>query len=460
MVPDLSADFKDLPTDYQRVLSLAQERHSIKITPLEELKGGRTGARLYLVSVSSATPANGSAPGETRDAVQHFVLKVDRINPKAKTDEMTRHALAVHRAPSDFAAQHLADLAFERVEHEGAIAIFYAIAGQSLHRFQPLASFRRQSQLETIFRATFDILLAEWNAQLSFEQAVHPQSLLERWLGYRLKSGGNIERLLEDVFHIHHGTAGFLIQGHVFPNPLVYAREPERWGPIRLIDAIIGMQHGDLNITNILARFASNERDVDGFYLIDFALFQEQMPLLYDQAYLEMSYLLRELSRVPFQEWVGLVTHLAELDIPCPDQVSASLTGACAVIAAGRAEYDRWLQASHASLYDDLWGQFWLAAVAAGLNFCNKAPLSERERLGGLIYAAAHLKRYLTRFGARMPVQISHLYDASQSDAGQESDATLRAPALRINNLPVQPSPLVGREKEVLEVRDMARCGS
>ncbi len=54
-----------------------------------------------------------------------------------------------------------------------------------------------------------------------------------------------------------------------------------------------------------------------------------------------------------------------------------------------------------------------------------------------------------------MPVQISHLYDASQADAGKETEATLRPPAPRTNNLPVQPSPLVGREKEVLEAQDL-----
>jgi hypothetical protein len=43
---------------------------------------------------------------------------------------------------------------------------------------------------------------------------------------------------------------------------------------------------------------------------------------------------------------------------------------------------------------DDLWGQFWLGPVAVGLNYCNKAMIPEGERLAGLIFAAAHLKRY------------------------------------------------------------------
>jgi hypothetical protein len=197
-VSELGAEFGFLPAEYQSVLCLAQDRHNIKVTPLEELHGGLTDARLYLVSVSR--PAH--AP------VEHFVLKLDRVNPKTRADESTRHGLALSRAPSEFARQHMADLAFSAAEHDGAIAIFYSIAGQSLHHFRPLARLERQSQLETIFSATNHYLLSGWNADLSFEQAVHPQSLLARWLTYRLKPGGNIERFLDDAYRINPYTAG------------------------------------------------------------------------------------------------------------------------------------------------------------------------------------------------------------------------------------------------------------
>ena len=233
-VSGLPVEFGSLPSEYQNVLRLAQERHNIQVTPLEELKGGRTGARLYLVSV--------------RDPVEHIVLKLDLIKPDARSDEITRHALAVSRAPPDFARQHMVDLAFDRVECDGAIAVFYSIAGQSLHHFRPLASYERQSQLETIFSTTNELLLAEWNAASTFDQAVHPQSLLARWLTYRLRPEGKIERFLEDVCHIRADTAGLLVQGNVYPNPLAYAREAERWGQVRSVDAIIGFQHGDLNM--------------------------------------------------------------------------------------------------------------------------------------------------------------------------------------------------------------------
>jgi hypothetical protein len=252
VVSGIPVDFGSLPSEYQNVLRLAQERHNLQVTPLEELKGGRTGARLYLVSISAPV----------RGPVEHIILKLDRVNPQVRFDEATRHGLAVSQAPPDFARQHTVDLAFDRVERDGAIAAFYSIAGQSLHHFRPLASYERQCQLQTIFSTTNELLLAEWNAASTFDQAVHPQSLLARWLTYRLEPKGNIERFLEDVCHIRADTAGLLVQGHVFPNPLAYARQVERWGEVRSIDAIIGFQHGDLNTTNVLVKFAGNERDL------------------------------------------------------------------------------------------------------------------------------------------------------------------------------------------------------
>ena len=404
-------EFNTLSDERQHILQLAQERHNIEVIPLEELKGGRTGAVLYLVSVCSADSLQ----------VKHYILKLDRIHKKAMMDEIKRHRLAWSQAPADFAQQHMAGLPFNE-KREGQIAIFYTIAGQSLHHFRPLASFGRQNQLETIFCATNDNLLKQWNAEQTIEQVVHPQNVLDRWLGYRLKPEGNLRCFLEDVFHVPQDIQGLLIQGEVFPNPLAYGCKAELWGPIRPIDIIIGFQHGDLNIGNILVKFTEDEQELAGYFLIDFALYKSQMPLLYDQCYLEMSYLLRELERTSFSKWVSLVTRLAREGTPDPQKVPVELAGACAVINAGRKAFERWVEASHVSLRDDLQGQFWLAAVAAGLNYCNKVALPNKERLAGLIYAAAHLKRYFTQFGVPIPVEVRLLCDPSQLQEVDHSD--------------------------------------
>src|SRR6185436_12060256 len=114
-----------------------------------------------------------------------------------------------------------------------------------------------------------------------FEQAVHPQKVLEKWLSFRLTAGGNIEKFLQDTCQVNPDTAGLLINGHVFPNPLSYARRAEQWDKIRSMDVATGFIHGDLNANNILVKFSEDKESLDGYYLIDFALFKDQMPLLY-----------------------------------------------------------------------------------------------------------------------------------------------------------------------------------
>jgi predicted ATPase/Tfp pilus assembly protein PilF len=433
-------DFSRLATEFQTVLRIAQEQHNIQVVPLAELKGGRTGARLFLVSVSSESPG-----------IAHYVLKVDRVPKRAKADEIEKHRTAADQAPPEFARRHMADVAFE-VKHQGAIAVFYTIAGQSLHQYSPLAAFSGQGRLEAIFRETNRQILEKWNAELTFVQSIHPRQLLVKWLGYRLKPGGNIGSFLEEEFGVGQETAGLLIDGQLYPNPLVYGRESERWGNSRAIDAAFGFQHGDLNIGNILVRFDGSQDRIDGFYLIDFALFKNQMPLFYDQRYLEMSYLIRELGRSNFHSWVQLVSQFAQEDVPEPGQVPAELAGVCGVINAGRNDFAHWVRDAHPSLSDDLWGQFWLAATAAGLNYCNKAAIPTEERLAGFIFAASHLKRYLSQFDAPMPVDASHLYDPGHVRPVKRATrirSRAESPSL---NLPIQPTRFIGRQMEVAAV--------
>ena len=261
-MPELTTDFTSLPEEYQSIIQLAQSTNNITVAPLELLVGGWSGAVVYLVSV---------AYNET-NRVEHCILKLDHKNKKAKSDEITRHNTVMTRSSPEFVRDHVAELVFDRIEHEGTIAIFYRIAGQSLLKYLPLSKHERQSQLKTIFTKTNGVLLKEWNGNGKFEQVVHPQKVLEKWLGFRLNEGGNIERFIHETCRVDPAIEGFLISGRVFPNPLLYARKPKPWGKARSIDIATGFIHGDLNTNNILVKFSEDKETLEGYYLIDFAL--------------------------------------------------------------------------------------------------------------------------------------------------------------------------------------------
>src|SRR5688572_23847491 len=401
----LSSDFQALPEEYQHVIRLAQDQHNITITPLQQLVGGWSGAVIYLVSISALDSGH----------VKHFILKLDRKSKSSKSDEVMRHNVVLSKSPPDFARHHIAEIAFDRVEQENVIAIFYGIAGQSLRNYRPLSNYTRQSQLKTLFSATNTHLLAEWNVNLAFEQAVHPQKLLKKWLGFRLDPGINTEQFFHATCRVHPDLPGFLVKGKLFPNPFAYARNPEYWGATRPIDLVIGFLHGDLNTNNILAKFSDNDEDLEGYYLIDFALFKEGMPLFYDQRYLEMSYLLLSMSQISFTKCIDLITVLSEADTLDPHKVPIEMTGVSAVISSARGAFASWLRENHSTMQDDLWGQYWLAGVAAGLSYCHKAGQPDENRLAGLIYAAANLKRYAGLFALPGPAEGKQLYEEEPS---------------------------------------------
>jgi Ternary complex associated domain 9 len=438
-MPGLTTDFQSLPEEYRLVIRKAEETHKITVAPLQLLVGGWSGAVVYLVSVSS---------NETKP-VEHCILKLDRKGKSVKSDEITRHNTVLSKCTPDSARNHIAELVFDRVEHDAAIAIFYRIAGQSLLKYRPLSAYERQSQLKTIFAETNKVLLSEWNSTQTFEQAVPPQKILEKWLGFRLNAGGNIERFLKETCRVDPDIAGLLISGHVFPNPLSYARRPEQWGRARPIDIVLGFIHGDLNTNNILVKFAADKESLEGYYLIDFALFKDQMPLLYDHRYLEMSYLMHAISHIPFAKCVKFLTLLAVADIPDPHKVPIEMSGVSAVIGSARSAFGAWVQDNHPSLHDDLWGQYWLAGAAAGLGYCHKVGMSNEQRLAGLIYAAANLRRYAATFHLPLPTNVELLYDESRADA---ESSRIREPR---HNLPAQPTPFIGRQSEVAAVKDL-----
>src|SRR5262245_63369825 len=136
---DLVGGFQTLPAEYRNVIRLAQERHAIEIAPLQTLAGGWSGARVYLASVLS----------QDSQRLEHCILKLDRKSEYSTSDETQRHADTARLSPPAFAAEHLAQMAYEPVEAGGVLAIFYTIAGQSLHRYRTLSAYERQSQIET-----------------------------------------------------------------------------------------------------------------------------------------------------------------------------------------------------------------------------------------------------------------------------------------------------------------------
>ncbi|MDQ2691395.1 MAG: tetratricopeptide repeat protein, partial [Chloroflexota bacterium] len=176
------------------------------------------------------------------------------------------------------------------------------------------------------------------------------------------------------------------------------------------------------------------------------------MPLLYDQRYLEMSYLVQAMSQVSFPKFVDFLTLLAVADAPDPFKVPIETSGVGAVVATARVAFAAWVTEYHPSLHDDLWGQYWLAGVAAGLAYTHKAGMPDEQRLAGLIFAAANLRRYAAVFHLPQPTSVELLFDEHESDPGSPGSSRAGRPRY---NLPAQSTPFIGRASQLAALRQM-----
>ena len=126
------------------------------------------------------------------------------------------------------------------------------------------------------------------------------------------------------------------------------------------------------------------------------------------------------------------------------------MSGISEVIGSARSAFAAWVEANHPSLHDDLWGQYWLAGVAAGLAYCHKAGQPDEQRLAGFIYAAANLKRFAATFKLLPPTTIEMLYDENQ--ASEETHGVKKQGQTR-HNLPSQSTPFIGREAQLSAIK-------
>ena len=117
-----------------------------------------------------------------------------------------------------------------------------------------------------------------------------------------------------------------LVNGHVLPNPLLHARKaPSGEGPRD--GCCYGLHPRRLDHRTIFWLSVDDKESLEGYYLIDFALFKDNMPLLYDQRYLEMSYLMLAMSQVSFAKCLTSFHVACRGGCPDPHKVPIEVGG-------------------------------------------------------------------------------------------------------------------------------------
>ncbi|MGI9622915.1 MAG: hypothetical protein ACR2PK_08780, partial [Acidimicrobiales bacterium] len=362
------------PGEFASMLPVLKREWSIDDLYLTRVLSGKSGARVIVVDI------------DCRDFSGQAILKLEIPEDDVKDDQVEPelHRKAIANA-AEYAEAHIPRLVHTLKDKEQTASLLTIAAG-GLEYCSVWFHLTFDDQVETARRVSNDVL-ESWNSGYQLVPGmIEAPALFENWLGERLEPGvSRMDVLLTETFNVDPHEQTLLHDGDWYPNPVVFARGESPSGPP--IRAVAGNTHGDLHGHNLLTRVRRS--DVSDYFLIDLAFYEEDGFLFFDQAYLELSYLLRARADVDPGRWLEVLQ--AAFEGPA---TSAEDVGVMRVVEAIRQGQQTWVADHEENRTSYMESQMILARVAAGLRFANmRVPVP--TKIKGLLYAATALKGYL-----------------------------------------------------------------
>jgi hypothetical protein len=361
------------------------------LTVLRELVGGKTRASVLLVDIVTTNQAANKTPDGSAPSGQ-FVLKIDeRAKGWHEPAEAERHLRAIQWGEPRFSANHIPKLRHS-FEADNKLLMLYDIAGLSrlrLSNYQHLGVGVHAACCGLVSTS----LLTQLNENYTVDSAVSARQSLEDWLGYRLDAIQG-KRIYDFAAAHTLDKPTFTDSGRIYLNPL-WVCNLDKIAADKTCTRFLGYQHGDLHTGNLFFDRVSPLQNP--FWIIDWALSRE-CPLFFDQAYFEVSLLIRELSGKPHERLATLL-EAADGDDSKSDQ--SMLPQEHMALAASmrelRGSLSAWQQAKEPNRRDPFVHQCLLARIAAGLNWSNK-PMEEQDRRLAFVYAAKAATDFMRLF--------------------------------------------------------------
>ncbi len=433
----------------------------------EKLSGGRSGALVYSVTGALKGADGGTNISPFGKHEGRFVVKLDDAK-RAGEEKTMVDKLAAY---SPVFAKHIPKV--ELFESESAAALLYQFAGGSIH--YPISKYASQlrskefseeygeelNRLKASFRGVTRILLdsnkkviEDGNETSLFSRKTHehPQTLLRRFLDHPFPRS---ESLGPDIFlgrdcHADvdpRKARAWRADGvGILPNPWYYVQPESKdsWvvkGMKKLDFALTGLIHGDAHMDNILLKFVNPSSDeVDSLLFIDFSdagygefgcnnpgcsnSGEGPLPLLFDNAYLELAFFLRaNSSPLPSERDLALICSvLNELKVSEPIRNEVMASGDYQILSGARRLAREWVKKAleneesenkspperaeiEVREYSEwLESQWMLGGVCAGLNFTIKLSSDPKRKFLGFLWASICLKAF---FGEEWAKSVS-----------------------------------------------------
>jgi len=269
-----------------------------------------------------------------------------------------------------------------------------------LAEMQNVSTLKQQDQILRALRLTSTAIINHIHLD-DIESKQSFVNLCQLVLGYRCDPiKGKIYSFVHEILNLSIKYPTFYWNELTLPNPLYYTRHANT---LNLLETYYGDVHGDLHPGNI---FVSSHPDINQVCLIDSGLSEHRFPLFYDQAYLELSVLMRaDLSqRENTQQWMQLLealndeTHLSSHETSGLKSIIPEYTPFYEQIRAIRLTLTDLLQKNRGQS-QEIRQQYHLMRICAALNFCNKPLRTVEQKKFAYLYASFQLKAFIERYG-------------------------------------------------------------
>lgn len=345
---------------------------------------GRSGAKVLVLDVQHK---RGEVEGP------HLVKIQDS---ETGLQEQERHMRASRTTLSD----HIPSLVDMKVEGS-RLATLYQLAGRRLLEVQCLSHLIKTDVARAIEHIEkMSELLKNWNpvSQMLHERhSLLAHEVLEQTVnlgkdrligkdGIRHRIAGIAQGIGSQSYLIFEGTDTTL------PNPVAYVYQKGKWYESRMIWPE-GYVHVDLHSDNIICDLRKPET-----FVIDWASFEEHGLALFDWAYLEIDLLLRYLPCHNWEdwiEWLNVTQHLSTDVLPKGEPKGRLAPMAWRLVKPLREGINELCRGVPNELTEWMEISFWLASVAASLNFVRKEGMRAQDRVAVLLHGARSLDHVL-----------------------------------------------------------------
>lgn len=385
---DLVAQLTLFPEGWREFLASAFSNWGVTSVNIRREISGKSGAQVWVVDMQAA------------DIDGARILKVDSGSGIAQ--EIERHR-AVMGIPSVSPSAPKLSLTYTEAERH---ALLMEIPGHALAEVEPLARCRGNEQQVNI-QNTCELLLKSWNKKACVSPLRYFHEILQDWLGARRCGPQSpLISLLPEYLGLDPTCLGFHYNHKVYPNPLALCSQG---GPLTNLRAapVAGFVHGDFHGFNVLVR--GEGRDASR-HVIDFAYFDENKPLFFDQSYLELSLLLDARETASISRWNDLIDGLVGVKEPQDAQIRAKETddqGLLRTAGFVRSAVLSWIKSTFPERREDMYSQFHLSRIAAGLNFAAKRGLSDKLRAFAFFYAASAARELFAYLNQPLPEAVA-----------------------------------------------------